>query len=137
MITKVNSYHEQGVYFKECPHCGRVSLVENNSFVPPMAMKPEYQQLLKEYPRTTSMYCPEDAKNFKEHQEQLYVEDIFDEDPHTTMTNLMGYLSESLGNDALLSILASLIGVGILEINSDKFYHYHDVTDDDIKNDLN
>jgi hypothetical protein len=68
---------------------------------------------------------------------KLDAEDIFDEDPHTTITNLMGYLSESLGNDALLSILASLIGVGILAIDPDKFYHYHDVTDDDIKNDLN
>jgi len=71
MNTKVSSYHDQGVYFKECPNCGRVSLVENDAFVPPMAMKPEYQQLLKDYPRTTSMYCPEDAKRFKARQEQM------------------------------------------------------------------
>ena len=69
MHNKVKSYRE--AVFKECPHCGRVALIDSKVFVPRMAMKPEYQKLLEEHPYTTSRYCPEDAKRFKDHQELL------------------------------------------------------------------
>ena len=68
---------------------------------------------------------------------KLDKEDIFDENPHTTMTNFFGYVSETMGNDVLLSILASLVGVGILSLNPDKFYEFHDVEDKHLKGDLN
>ena len=69
MQAKVQSYHEQGVYFKQCSHCTRVSLITTgeDNWTRISELMPKTLDLLYKHPRTTDAYCQE-GKAIKEQE---------------------------------------------------------------------